>query len=180
MKTEREQLIDWIDLLSVKTGEEFTLSSGAKSNIYIDLKKTSQHNRCYKLLAKLLHDKMFEEFSVINAVAGVVLGGCHLASIVAMHHQLGLDVIYIRNESKDHGTKNLIERPIMTKGDSVVLLEDVVTTGASALKAAKLLTKNDFEVLGILSVVDRRENKTPYIGGMYKFASLIDFEELTP
>jgi orotate phosphoribosyltransferase len=183
MKTERERLIDYLDLFSVKSGEEFTLASGQKSNIYVDLKKTAFHNKASRLLAKLLCDKVIEKFSPLDAVAGVVLGGCHLASIVAMQHPLGLDVIYVRKEAKEHGTKSLVERPFMTPYQSIVILEDVVTTGASALAAAKLLEKETFEIKGILAVVDRRIKKEPYIGGAFNslpFASLVDFEELHP
>ena len=182
-KNEREQLIDWLDLFSVRSGEEFTLASGQKSNVYVDVKKTAFHHQAGRLLAKLLCDKMIEKFSPVDAVAGVVLGGCHLASIVSMQHPLGVDVFYVRKEAKEHGTKNLIERPYMTEYQSVVVLEDVVTTGASALAAAKLLEKEKFDVKGILAVVDRRAKKGPYIGGTFDsfpFIALIDFEELHP
>jgi orotate phosphoribosyltransferase len=182
MKSEREQLIDWLDLFSVKSGEEFTLASGQKSNVYVDVKKTAFHGRVTKLLAKLLFEKMIKEFGHVQAVAGVVLGGCHLASIVAMHHPIGIDTIYVRKEAKGHGTKNLIEMPNCTWKESVVVIEDVVTTGASAVSAARLIEEAQLDVLGILAVVDRRAEKLPYIGGNlgYKFASLIDFEELHP
>lgn len=182
MKTEREQLIDLLDLFSVKKGEEFTLASGQKSDVYVDVKKTAFNHRGSRLLAKLLFEKMIEKWSPIDAVAGVVLGGCHLASIVSMQNPLGMDVIYVRKEVKDHGTKNLIERPYMTQYQSVVVVEDVVTTGTSAVAAAKLLEKESFEVKGILSVVDRRQTKEPYIGGIfgYYFEALVDFDELHP
>ncbi len=181
-KSEREQLIDWLDLFSVKSGEEFTLVSGQKSNVYVDVKKTAFHSQASKLLAKLLFEKMIEKWAPIDAVAGVVLGGCHLASIVSMQNPLGMDVIYVRKEAKEHGTKNLIERPYMTPYQSVVIVEDVVTTGASAVAAAKLLEKESFEVKGILAVVDRRPVKKPYIGGDfgYYFEALVNFEELHP
>lgn len=182
MKSEREQLIAWLDLFSVQSGEEFSLASGQKSNVYVDVKKTALHSRATKLLAKLLCEKMIDTFGMVEAVAGVVLGGCHLASIVAMHHPLGIDTIYVRKEPKDHGTKNLIEMPNCTWLEHVVVIEDVVTTGASAVKAARLLEEQKLDVKGILAVVDRREKKEPFIGGPFgfKFASLIDFEELTP
>lgn len=182
MKSEREQLIDWLDLLSVQTGDEFTLASGQTSNVYVDVKKSALDAHVMKLLAKLLHDKMFEMFGPVEAVAGVALGGCHLASIVAMHSPAYLDVIYVRKEAKEHGTKNLIEKPNCTWLQHVVVIEDVVTTGSSAVKAARLLEEQKLNVKGILAVVDRRDNKEPYIGGPfgYKISSLINFDELTP
>lgn len=182
-RTDREMLIEWLNLFSLQKGEEFTLASGQKSNMYVDVKKTSQHNRVHKLLAKLLFDKMVEKFAMVEAVAGVVLGGCHLSSIVAMHAaylDYGLDVIHVRKESKGHGTKNLLERPNMTEGQYVVLLEDVVTTGGSALKAARAIKDAGFIVKGILAVVDRRPVKSSHLGNLeFQFESLINFEELT-
>ena len=159
MKSEREQLIDWLNLFSVKSGEEFTLASGQKSNVYVDLKKTAQHGMVMKLMAKLLYEKMTSTYCPVFAVAGVVLGGCHLASMVAMHSPLEMDVIYVRKEAKEHGTKNLIEMPNCSWLQDVVVIEDVVTTGNSAVKAARLLEEAKLNVLGILSVIDRREKK---------------------
>ena len=183
MKTEREQLIHLLDTFSLKTGEEFILASGAKSTVYIDVKKTALNSQGSKLLAKLLYDKMIENYGPVEAVAGVVLGGCHLASIVAMHSPIGMDVIYVRKSAKDHGTKSLIERPFMLEEDYVVILEDVVTTGSSSLAAAHLLQKEGLKVRGILSVVDRRVEKLPHlsdIAGSFSFSALVNFEELHP
>jgi orotate phosphoribosyltransferase len=180
MRDDRAQLIQWLNLLSVKTGEEFTLASGQKSNVYVDVKKTAQHHRGSKLLARLLAQKIYDEreLTPFSAVAGVVLGGCHLASIVSMQIPIDLDIIFIRKEAKDHGTQVLIERPNMTPGQQVVVLEDVVTTGNSAVEAARLLEKESFIVNGIIAVVDRRPVQTPQLKE-FKFVSLVKFEELT-
>lgn len=178
---DRQQLISWLSLFSLQKGEEFTLASGAKSDIYVNVKKTALHGRVHKLLAKLLFDKMVEQFAPFQAVAGVALGGCHLASIVAMHSPIDLDVIHVRKAAKEHGTKELLERPSMTQYEEVVLVEDVVTTGGSSIAAAKAIEDAGFEVKGILAVVDRRANKKPYLSaGLvdWKFASLVNFEEL--
>lgn len=178
IKSEREQLIDWLSLFSLSKGEEFTLSSGQKSDTYVDIKKVALHRQASKLLAKLLYEKMMEKFTAVEGVAGVVLGGCHLASIVSMHHPLGLDVVYVRKEAKEHGTKKLIERPYMPLKARIVVIEDVVTTGTSAVNAAKLLQKENLDVQGILAVVDRRAEKTPHLNEEFEFSALIDFEEL--
>lgn len=177
--SERELLIDWLNLFSVKTGEEFELASGQKSNVYVDVKKTAFAHRCTKLLAKLLFDKMVQTFGMVEAVAGVPLGGCHLASIVAMHHPLGCDTVYVRKEPKDHGTKQLIEYSSMFKDQHLVVLEDVVTTGKSAINTANILRDAGYNVKGILAVVDRRQHKSSMLG-WFQFAALINFEELTP
>jgi orotate phosphoribosyltransferase len=178
-RTEREQLIDWLNLYSVRVGEEFTLSSEQTSNVYVDVKKTAMSRMSCKLLAKLLCEKMVQEFGMVEAVAGVVLGGCHLASIVAMEHPLGINVVYVRDKAKEHGTKSLIEGAQHTWLQHVVILEDVLTTGQSAFKAAETLRKAQFDVKGVLAVVDRRANKDPWLGNQYKVVSLVNFEELT-
>jgi orotate phosphoribosyltransferase len=175
----RELLIDWLNLYSVHSGEEFTLSSGQKSNVYVDVKKTALHGRVSKLLAKLLCDKMVQEFGMVEAVAGVVLGGCHLASIVAMYHPHDIHTVHVRKEIKEHGTQQLVERPIMIKDMHLVVLEDVVTTGTSALRAANILRDSGYDVKGILAVVDRRPRKSNMLG-WFQFAALVNFEELTP
>lgn len=175
---DKETLISWLNLFSLKKDKEYKLSSGQISDIYVDVKKTAFHNRCNKLLAKMLFEKMTSTFHCVEAVAGVALGGCHLASIVSIQHPLNIDVIYVRKSPKEHGSQNLVECPNVTLGQRIVLFEDVVTTGDSAIKAAQTLENMKLDCIGILSVVDRRINKTPYLG-VYKFASLVNFEELT-
>jgi orotate phosphoribosyltransferase len=175
----RELLIGWLNLFSVKTGEEFELSSGQKSNVYVDVKKTALANRGTKLLAKLLCDKMLQTFGMVEVIAGEGVGGMHLASIVAMQHPSGCDTVLVRKEPKDHGTKNLIEYSTKFKDQHLVVLEDVVTTGKSAIRAANILLDAGYDVKGILAVVDRRPCKSNTLG-WFKFAALVNFEELTP
>ena len=174
----KDQLISWLNKLSVKSGEEFTLASGQKSNIYVDVKKTALHWAASKILARLLHEEIIHSFGSVHTVGGVVLGGCHLASIVAMQDKYGLNVVFVRKEAKEHGTKNLIERPEMYPGQSIVLLEDVITTGTSAVKAAHLLEQEGYQVKGIVAVVDRRVYKTSYLDN-FRCVALVNFEELS-
>ncbi len=178
MIDDKQQLINYINLLGVKTGEIFQLSSGESSNVYIDMKAVSLNGLVSKLLASLLYEEM-KKYSPVTAVAGVALGGCHLASIVAMNSPFNaFDVMYIRKEAKNHGTKNLIEHPKMAINQEVALFEDVVTTGTSAINAAELITNAGFIVKGIIGVIDRRTNKVPYLG-KYPFSALVNFEELS-
>jgi orotate phosphoribosyltransferase len=174
---DKQELIHWLNLLSVRSGQEFDLASGQKSNIYVDVKKTAMSIKSSKLLAKLLCEKM-EEFGYVETVAGVVLGGCHLASIVSMVHPIGLDVVYVRQEAKTHGTKSMIEGAEHRNNQYLVLLEDVVTTGKSAGQAALVLKEAGFNIRGILAVIDRRSAKIPFLEE-FKFASLVNIEELS-
>jgi orotate phosphoribosyltransferase len=174
---ERQKLIEDLKLLSIKKGEEFTLASGQKSNIYIDVKQTMLYGPAMYNLAKLLH-QCADQFGWYHAVAGVPLGGSCLATMVAMYSP-PIHMVLIRKEVKDHGTQKLVEAPHMdVRSGKVILFEDVITTGQSAIKAAKLLEDAGFDIRGIVAVVDRRADKTPPTLGDYGFRALIDFEEL--
>lgn len=175
MDIERDKLIEDLKRLSVKKGEEFTLSSGQKSNIYIDVKQTMLFGPSMYNLAKLLSHAA-KLFGWYHATAGVPLGGAHLATMVAMYNP-PTNVVLVRNEVKNHGTQKLVEAtPLLFK--KVILFEDVVTTGQSVIKTAKILEEAGFDIRGIVAVVDRRADKTPPTLGDYGFRALIDFEEL--
>jgi len=187
--TERKYVLDLLKLYSVKVaapGEEFTLASGGKSRFYVDVKKAALHADVHLPLATLLYDELeyraIRTFGPVEAVAGVALGGCHLASIVAMYAILKgrtkLHVAYVRQEAKDHGTKNLVERPLITPDQHIVLLEDVVTTGGSSLKAIRQLRENGYDVRGTIAVIDRRpvNERVATIDGL-PFRSLYTLDE---
>jgi orotate phosphoribosyltransferase len=176
MSIERRKLIEDLKQFSVKTGEEFTLSSGQKSNIYVDVKPTMLFGPSMFNLAKLLyhHAEMFGRYDM---VAGVPYGGSHLAAIVAMFCP-PMDVLLIRKEIKNHGTQKDVEWPANCTSGKVILFEDVITTGQSALNAAKILEEWDLDIMGIVAVVDRRADTTPPTLGDYGFRALVDFEEL--
>lgn len=185
----RALVLDLLKLYSVKIaapGEEFTLASGAKSRFYIDVKKTAFHAKVHFPLANMLYDELAAgAFGVVEGVAGVALGGCHLASIVAMyasaHAQPALNVFYVRKEGKDHGTKSLVEGPQHGPEHRVVLLEDVVTTGGSSLKAVEQLQAAHCVVRGIVAVIDRRpkSERSDTLGGLpfRSLFTLADFSE---
>jgi orotate phosphoribosyltransferase len=173
---ERNKLIEDLKLLSIKQGEEFTLASGQKSNIYCDVKQTALFGPSMHNLAKLVYATA-ALFSPFHALAGVPLGGSLLATMAAMYCPLPTNLILIRKEAKDHGTQKLVEAPPKEIFKKVILIEDVVTTGQSVLKAAKILEEVGYDIRGIVAVVDRRIDKAPTLGD-YGFRALVDFEEL--
>ena len=179
MTSDKCRLIHWLKTLSIKSGEEFLLASCKTSNVYIDVKKMAMSAKANKLLANLLCAQIIETFGEhgIDVLAGVELGGCHLASSVSIAHPLDLSVIYVRKEIKDHGSRRLIDGEYMI-GQKVVLLEDVLTTGRSAVKAAKILVESGMNVAGILAVVDRRENRLSDYLDNFKVYSLVSYDEL--
>ena len=135
------------------------LASGRESDFFIDCKQTVLGAEAHALVGELLFDAV-RAFAPV-AVAGVELGGCPLASAVALTSHLRgapLDAIYVRKDAKDHGSRREIEGDAhLPRGARVALVEDVITTGGSTLKAAEKLRAAGYEVTGVASLVDRLE-----------------------
>lgn len=168
-------------------GQEFRLAAGGTSRVYCDTKKTVMGRQAIIPMADLFLEVIkSNRFGTIAAVAGVELGGCHLASSVAARaaslpgSYAWLDTIYVRKHSKDHGTRNLVERPAgIPDGARVLLLEDVVTTGGSSLRAATALIEDGLDLAGVLAIVDRRDEPSDAIGdfpfgSLYRLSDLVD------
>ena len=136
------------------------LASGKESDFFIDCKQTVLSAEGHALVGALMFDALAKLPPTIS-VAGVELGGCPLASAVAVvSFQRGapLDAIYVRKEAKDHGSKRELEGNVrVAAGSSVAILEDVVTTGGSTLKAASKLIHAGYAVSGVIALVDRLE-----------------------
>ena len=131
---------------------EFTLASGAKSDYYIDIKKASTNPEVLRLIARLMAQKMRDESIQADRIAGVVLGSVPLATALAL--ETGIPYVMIRKEKKDHGTGKLIEGDL-NAGDRVLVVEDVITTAGSSIKAIGTLREAGAEVKYVISVIDR-------------------------
>lgn len=151
-----------IELLKERSFQKrlVTLASGRQSNFFVDCKQTVLTAEGHALVGELMFDAL-ADLGTIDAVGGVELGGCPLASAVSLvSFQRGrpLPALYVRKAAKDHGTKRLIEGDgSIRPGMRVALLEDVVTTGGSSLKAVEILRAAGCEVAGIVAIVDRLE-----------------------
>jgi orotate phosphoribosyltransferase len=136
------------------------LASGKESDFFIDCKQAVLTARGHVLVGEVLLDAL-SALPACVAVAGVELGGCPLASAVALtSFQRGnpLDALYVRKDAKDHGSRREIEgNTRLPAGSRVALLEDVVTTGGSTLKAAARLRDGGCEPVGVVALVDRLE-----------------------
>ena len=136
------------------------LASGKESDFFIDCKQTLLTAEGHALAGELLFDAL-ARFPACEAVAGVELGGCPLASAVSLvSFQRGrpLPALYVRKQQKDHGSKRRVEGDkALRAGLPVVLLEDVITTGGSSLSAVTALAEVGAKVVGIAAVVDRDE-----------------------
>ncbi len=153
----RPELLELLRTLSYREGRVL-LASGKESDFFIDCKQTVLTARGHHLAAELILDGI-RHLHGIEAVAGVALGGCPLASAVSLmsvSRGRALDALYVRKEAKDHGSRRLIEGPVRS-GMRVILLEDVVTTGGSTLAAIEVLRAAGVEVVAVAVLVDRVE-----------------------
>ena len=138
---------------------DFTLASGAKSDYYIDIKKASTNPKVLFLISQLMAERMQIGNIRPDRIAGVVLGSVPLAAALSL--ATGIPYIMIRKEKKDHGTGKLIEGDL-EPGDRVLVVEDVITTAGSSIKAIHTLREAGAQVTDVISVIDRegggREN----------------------
>jgi len=137
------------------------LASGRESDFFIDCKQTVLLAEGHALAGDALLRRIDAFGRRPRAVAGVELGGCPLASSVAMlsfERGAPLDAIYVRKGEKDHGSKRMLEGDThLVAGDEVIVLEDVVTTGGSTLAAVDKLLARGLQVLCVVALVDRLE-----------------------
>ncbi len=154
----RERLLELLRARSFAR-KKVVLASGRESDFFIDCKQTVLTAEGHALVGALMFDAL-ETFSA-SAVAGVELGGCPLASAVAMtsfERGKPLDAIYVRKDAKDHGSRRDLEgNTQIPAGARVALVEDVITTGGSTLKAAEKLRAAGYVVAGVVALVDRLE-----------------------
>ena len=165
--TPRDRLLE---LLRVRAFERkrVVLASGKESDFFIDCKQAVLTAEGHVLVGEVMLDAV-RRLPPCSAVAGVELGGCPLASAVALTSFRGpepLDALYVRKDAKDHGSRRLVEgNTRLAPGARVVLLEDVVTTGGSTLKAATKLREAGCEVVAVVALVDRLEGGREAVEG---------------
>jgi orotate phosphoribosyltransferase len=156
---ERERLKELIKRRALKVAEEpvFRLSSGRKSRFYVDLKQITFDPEGVYLVGRVMYD-LLREFGP-TAVGGMTLGADPIAyavTFVSLQEGRPVKPFVVRKEPKGHGMRRQIEG-LLEEGERVAVLEDVVTTGRSSLKAAEVCRSAGLEVVGIFTVVDREE-----------------------
>lgn len=154
----KKDLLSTLYSKSFKYSEEgFTLSSGKKSNVYIDVKKTALSAVALELIGYAYFQKL--KLAPIDAIGGMTLGAdpiAYAAAFMCTMRGKYLDVFIVRKEPKGHGTQAPIEGSV-EPGANVVVVEDVVTTGASTIKAVKRAQEAGFNVLRVIPLIDREE-----------------------
>lgn len=156
--TDRSDLIALLAIRSTKRGQ-FTLASGKTSTIYIDARLTTMGPDGLSLIGPLGLDALKKSSWKADAVGGLTLGADPIAYAISYASASTANPIRaftVRKQAKDHGTGKLIEGPF-NAGDRVVVVEDVITTGRSALQAIDAVRQQHGEILGVLALVDREE-----------------------
>jgi orotate phosphoribosyltransferase len=166
----RQYLLDLFCAVAYQEGD-FALTSGQRSSYYINGKQVTLHPQGGVAVGRILLTQLPDE---TVAVAGLTLGADPMVtatSVAAAYEGRSITPLIVRKEAKGHGTQAYIEGPVLAPNSLVVVLEDVVTTGQSALKAVDRLRQAGYQVNRILALVDR------YQGGAELYAEHgIEFE----
>ena len=150
------QLVQLLASRSAKRGE-FTLASGRSSTLYIDARLTTMSPEGLAIIGALGLNALRDAHWDVDAVGGLTLGADPIAYAIAYASaatQRPVRAFTVRKETKAHGMGRLIEGPFQA-GDRVAVIEDVITTGASAIRAVRAVKDAGGKVAGVLALVDR-------------------------
>lgn len=175
---QRQLLLDLFCQLAYKEGD-FVLSSGQQSSYYINGKQVTLHPQGALATGRLLLSKLPSD---TQAVAGLTLGADPIVSAVSVVSALEnrpIPALIVRKETKGHGTMAYIEGPTLPAGAKVVVLEDVVTTGKSAMKAVERLRDAGYTVDLVISLVDREQGGAEFYQSVgLKFEAVFTIQEM--
>lgn len=154
----------------------FTLASGQTSSYYINSKKVLFHSEAIALLGELLYEATRD--LPIQAIGGLEIGAIPMSAAAAMsYHQHGraIEGFFVRKEAKGHGSKQRLEGEVKA-GDSVVVIDDVLTTGGSVVQAIQEVEKLGARVSRVVCVVDRLQGAREALAG-YDFRPLFTIRD---
>jgi orotate phosphoribosyltransferase len=161
--------------LNVK--EPFTWASGLKSPIYCDNRKTLSFPKIRTFIRQQFVNIINEEFGTVDVIAGVATGAIAIGALVA--EEMGLPFVYVRSAEKKHGLENKVEGQLES-GQSVVVVEDLISTGKSSLNAVDALTKSGAKVKGMVAIFSYNLNKAinNFKNAKCRLYTLSDYNEL--
>ncbi|MGZ7095391.1 MAG: orotate phosphoribosyltransferase [Methanobacterium sp.] len=151
MNSEKEELLELLKKKKVVKFGKFTLSSGKESDYYVNMKMAITDPKILKKIAEIVSEIINGK---IDKIAGPALGAVPLATAISLESKLPM--LMVRKAKKGYGTSKLIEGTL-EEGDSVLIVEDVTTTGNSLLNAIKAIEENGGNVKKVLVIVDRDE-----------------------
>jgi orotate phosphoribosyltransferase len=138
-----------VEAVKLNPENPFKWASGWNSPIYCDNRVTLSYPEVRDQIAQNLIEVIQKEFPTVEVIAGVATAGIPQASIIA--DRMGKSLVYVRAKPKDHGMENLIEGRIEA-GQKVVVVEDLISTGGSSLKAVQALQQQGVEILGMVAI----------------------------
>ena len=156
--TDYSALVTLLAERSARRGH-FTLASGKQSDFYIDARLTTMSPEGLSIIGSLALSTLRESGWKVDAIGGLTLGAdpiSYAISYASAASDHPLRAFTVRKEPKAHGTGKLLEGPIR-EGDRVAVIEDVITTGGSALRAIEAVRSAKASVVGVLALVDREE-----------------------
>ena len=152
---------------------EFTLRSGRKSNFYLDKYRFETQPDLLEALGKLFAQRVSNN---VDRIAGAELGAVPLAAATSIYS--GKPCVFIRNQKKDYGTSKLVEG-VLNAGETVLIVEDILTTGGQVLESCKVLTEMGVKIDRIVGVIDRLEGARENVEKAgYVFESLLTTKDL--
>src|SRR5437764_14424135 len=168
----KEQLAKRISELALLRGE-FTLRSGRKSNYYLDKYRFETQPDVLEALGRMFADRVGAH---VDRIAGAELGAVPLAAAASIYS--GKPCVFIRNQKKDYGTAKQVEG-VLNPGETVMIVEDVLTTGGQVLESCKVLAGMGVKIDRIVGVIDRMEGARQNIEAAgHAFESLFTTEDL--
>lgn len=163
--------------VSLRPKQPFTWTSGLKSPIYCDNRITISHPSVRDLIALGFAEKIREQYPDAEVLAGIATGGIPHAAFVAQ--KLNLPMIYVRDKAKGHGKENVIEG-VVKPGQKVVMIEDLISTGGSSVKAAQAVRDSGADVQGVIAIFSYQLEKAAenFAKANFVFDSLSNYTAL--
>lgn len=138
-----------IKAIKLNNQQPFTWASGIKSPIYCDNRRVLSYPKIRTFIRQEMTRIITTQFGPIDVIAGVATGGIAIGALVAQ--DLGLPFVYVRSDKKGHGLENQIEG-VLESGQSVVVIEDLISTGRSSLNAVEAIRNSDCIVKGMVAI----------------------------
>ncbi len=138
-----------IKAIKLQPENPFTWASGWKSPIYCDNRKTLSYPSIRTFIRQQFVNEINDKYSKPDVIAGVATGGIAQGALIAQ--DMGLPFVYVRSEAKKHGLTNLVEG-VIEEGQSVVVIEDLISTGGSSIKAIEALRAQGCQVKGMVAI----------------------------
>ncbi|GAB1539563.1 orotate phosphoribosyltransferase [Scytonema sp. NUACC21] len=176
--TLRQELLNLFCELAYQEGD-FVLSSGQRSSYYINGKQVTLHPQGALAIGRILLSRLPLD---TQAVAGLTLGADPIVSavsVISAYENRPIPALIVRKEAKGHGTRAYIEGPSLPEGAKVIVLEDVVTTGQSAMKAVERLQAAGYTVNRVISLIDRKQGGAEFYQSVgLQFEAVFTIEDI--